>query len=146
MALQLVRIDDALPEAFPVLRDAAHAEGHRHLARLEHDLASGSQRFDREGEALLAAFLDGELVGIGGLTREPSRARRALRMRRLYVLPQARRHGVATAIANALTQEALAHARILTVHAGNPAAERFWEALGYAAVPDKPWTHELRLA
>ena len=70
-ALQLVRVRAALPEDFATLRQAAETEDHRHMARLEDEFVSGAQRFDRDGEVLLAAFADGRLVGIGGLTREP---------------------------------------------------------------------------
>jgi len=140
-ALQLVRVGNALPEDFATLRRAAETEGHRHMAQLEDELALGAQRFDRDGEVLLAAFADGRLVGIGGLTLEPE-APEALRMRRLYVLPSARRSGVATAIANALSQEAVGRARLLTVHAGNPDAERFWETMGYERVAGRPWSHQ----
>ena len=66
----------------------------------------------------------------------------ALRMRRLYVLPDARRSGVAATIANALSQEAAGSTRLLTVHAGNPGAERFWEAMGYERVSGWPWSHQ----
>ena len=145
--LQLVRITVDLPDDFPVLRAAADAEGHRHMARLGADFASGAQRFDQAGEVLLAAFLEGELVGIGGVTQEPAaHPGEALRMRRLYVLPQARRRGVASSLADALLNEALSHTRLVTVHAGNPDAERFWDALGYARVADRPWSHEFLTA
>jgi GNAT superfamily N-acetyltransferase len=147
MALQLVRATDGLPEDFPVLRAAADAEGHRHMARLEADFASGAQRFDGEGEALLAAYLEGALVAIGGVTQEPANpSGSAMRMRRLYVLPPARRRGVATSIANALLSEALNHTRLVTVHAGDPGAARFWEALGYAPVEGRPWSHQFLAA
>jgi len=43
-------------------------------------------RFDRHGEALLAARVTGVLAGIGGLTIEPVLAG-ALHMRRFYVRP-----------------------------------------------------------
>ena len=122
-ALQLVRVGEALPEDFASLRRAADEEGHRHVARLEDEFVSGVQRFDLDGEILLAAFADGRLVGVGGLTLEPA-SPNALRMRRLYVVPDVRRSGVAAAIANALSQEAAGRARPLTVHAGNPDADR----------------------
>lgn len=145
LTVQLVRISDELPTDFPRLRAEADAEGHRHMARLETDWASGAQRFDREGEALLAAFAGGELVGIGGLTHEPEPAGEpALRMRRLYVSPDARRSGVARAIASALTQEGFGHVALLTVHAGNPGADAFWGAQGFTLVSGRPWSHELR--
>lgn len=143
--IQLVRIMDALPDGFEQLCDEAKAEGHRHMARLADDWACGAQRFDRDGEALLAAYLEGDLVGVGGLTLEPTpTAEPALRMRRLYVSPGSRRAGVARAIASALAQEALGQVALITVHAGDDGAARFWEAQDFKPVEGRPWSHELR--
>ncbi|HEY0650597.1 GNAT family N-acetyltransferase [Phenylobacterium sp.] len=139
--VQLVRIADELPIGFEDLRAEADAEGHRHMSRLAQDMAATPEMFT----ALLAAFEGGELVGVGGLTVEPQASSgEAYRMRRLYVAQRARRSGVARAIANALLSEALNLTRLVTVHAGNPGAERFWEALGFDAVAGRPWTHEFR--
>ena len=66
--VQLVRIEDSLPREFPRLRAAADAEGFRAMARLQAEWA------DRPGGfvCLLAAFQEGRLAGIGGLTPEPA--------------------------------------------------------------------------
>lgn len=141
--LQLVRLDHDLPEGFARLRAEAEAEGHRSMTRLAEELACGSTRF----EALFAAFDDGEMLGIGGMTFEPSEAPEpATRMRRLYVSPRARRTGVARTLANALLQEALDQVHLVTVHAGNPEAAAFWEAQGFAPVGGHPWSHQLQRA
>jgi GNAT superfamily N-acetyltransferase len=138
---QLVRLDRDLPEGFGVLRAEADAEGHRHMTRLAEELATGVTRF----EALFAAFDDGALLGVGGLTAEPEPTPEpALRMRRLYVSPRARRTGVARALANALLQEALDQVGLVTVHAGNDAAARFWEAMGFETVDAQAWSHAFR--
>jgi GNAT superfamily N-acetyltransferase len=135
--LQLVRLEGGLPEGFEALRAEADAEGHRHMARLATEMAETPQLF----LALLAALDDGELLGIGGMTAEPTDPS-AIRMRRLYVAQAARGRGVARTIANALLNEALGRTRLVTVHAGNPGAERFWEAMRYAPVADRPWSHQ----
>ncbi|HQP20702.1 MAG TPA: GNAT family N-acetyltransferase, partial [Phenylobacterium sp.] len=80
--LQLIRIEDDLPEGFAALREAAASEGYRHMDRLAAEHAAGRSVF----VALFGALLGGELVGIGGLTHEPEpEAELAMRMRRLYV-------------------------------------------------------------
>jgi GNAT superfamily N-acetyltransferase len=141
VTLQLVRIDRDLPDGFGRLRAEAEAEGHRHMTRLADELASGDARF----EALFAAFADGELVGVGGMTLEPAQTLEpALRMRRLYVAPRARRTGVARTLASALLQEAPDRVALVTVHAGGAEAAMFWEAQGFDAVRDRAWSHELR--
>jgi GNAT superfamily N-acetyltransferase len=139
VTLQLVRIDREPPEGFARLRAEAEAEGHRHMTRLAEELVSGATRF----EALFAAFDDGELLGLGGMTREPSETSEpAFRMRRLYVSPRARRMGVARTLANALLQEALDQVALVTVHAGNDGAAAFWEAMGFETVAGQAWSHQ----
>ncbi len=139
--LQLIRIEDDLPEGFAALRAEAASEGYRHMDRLAAEHAAGRSSF----VALFGALLGGELVGIGALTPEPATTEvPALRLRRLYVRPQARRQGVARALASALTQEGLDQVALLTVHAGDPRAAAFWATQGFAAVEDRHWSHELR--
>ena len=67
----MVPVVKRLPAGFDVLRQNAREEGHRNMDRLAEDWASGAQRFDAAGEALLAAFVAGELAGIGGITPIP---------------------------------------------------------------------------
>ena len=69
--LELEPVREALPAGFDALRTDALAEGFRQVERLAADWEAGRTRFDRDGEALLAARLNRVLVGIGGLTLEP---------------------------------------------------------------------------
>ena len=135
--LQLARIAGTLPDGFDTLRAEADVEGHRHMARLATEMAETPEIF----LALLAAFEGGALVGIGGMTVEPTEPA-AIRMRRLYVAQAARGRGVARAITSALLNEALGQTLLVTVHAGNPGAERFWKAMGFSSVDDRPWSHQ----
>jgi hypothetical protein len=80
------------------MRREARAEGHQFLDRLASDWASGAMRFDRPGEALLAAYSEGVLAAIGGITIDPI-VPDALRMRRFYVRPAFRRAGLFTVTA-----------------------------------------------
>jgi GNAT superfamily N-acetyltransferase len=141
LSLRLVRITDGLPEGFEALRREAEADGHRQLTRLAAEWAAAPGMF----HAVLAAYADGELAGIGGLTDEPADAGEpAWRMRRLQVARAARRQGVGRTLANALLEEALAAVRLVTVHAGDAGAARFWEAMGFEAMAGRAWSHELR--
>jgi GNAT superfamily N-acetyltransferase len=141
VSLQLVRIEAELPAGFGPLRAEADAEGWRHMRRLAEERARTPGMF----HALLGAFAAGELVGLGAITDEPVPAGEpAWRMRRLYVAKAARGAGVGRTLANALLQEALDNVRLVTVHAGDGAAGRFWQALGFRPVEGRAWTHEFR--
>ncbi|MDR7117037.1 GNAT family N-acetyltransferase [Caulobacter sp. BE254] len=143
--IQLVRIIDDLPDGFDALLADAASEGVSHMARLAEDWASRDQRFEDDGEALLAALLADELAGIGGLSIEPAAAEPARRVRRFYVRPAFRRQGVARTLASALIQEALDQVDLLTCNAAaSPAAAPFWEAQGFSRDSSGPWTHVLR--
>ena len=130
----------ALPVGFDALRADALAEGFRQVERLAADWDAGRIRFDRDGEALLAARLNGVLVGIGGLTIEPVVAG-ALRMRRFYVRPAFRRIGVGRQLVTALLA-GLDDDRSITVNAA-PASIAFWESVGFNPDPRDGHTHVL---
>jgi len=137
---------DEPPEGFDDLVAEASGEGVRNMARLADGWRSGA-RFQDDGEALFAAFLVGELAGIGGMTVEPAASEPARRLRRFYVRPSMRRRGVATALASALIHEGFDSVELLTVNAAaSPAAGPFWEAQGFLADETGPWTHVMRRA
>ena len=126
-------------------RAEAHDEGYAHLDRLAEGWNSAVERFDGPGEALFATFVDGRLVGIGGVTREPTDPDGdLLRARRVYVRRVARGRGAGRAIADAIVSRAFETVSMVTVHAG-PGASGFWEHLGFERVDDRPGiTHILR--
>jgi len=131
--LRLERVRSLLPNGLAALREGARAEGYRHLDRLAADWEAGVLRFDRVHEALLAAFRDGDLVGVGGLTADPVHPN-ALRLRRFYIAPAERRCGIGRALALALLAEVGDACRPIVVNAA-PGSEPFWESLGFK--PDR---------
>lgn len=136
MNLQIVRVEDDLPEGFPALRALADAEGVRNMGILAGQWAQSDNPF-RDPGALFAAFADGELAGLGGVMPQTVRDRPAMRMRRLYVAPAARRLGVGRLLASAMMQQGLQAADILIANAlATEAAPRFWEAMGFVTAPE----------
>ncbi|WP_374472789.1 GNAT family N-acetyltransferase [Phenylobacterium sp.] len=139
--IQLVRISDELPEGFAALRAAADAEGFNALRRLEAEWAATPALY----ACLLAAPSPEGLLAIGGLTAEPEPQHEpAMRIRRPYVHPDARRRGIGRTLVNALVQEALDSVWLVTVNARNTLAPAFWTSLGFRAVAGRPWSHEFR--
>jgi GNAT superfamily N-acetyltransferase len=132
-----------LPAGFDVLREEARAEGYLFVERLAADWEARRMRFDREGEALLAAYIRGVLAGIGGLTIEPVLSG-ALRMRRFYVRPLFRRGGIGRGLATALLERARTTSLLVSVNAA-PASFSFWESLGFTPDMRDGHTHLLEL-
>jgi GNAT superfamily N-acetyltransferase len=100
-------------------------------------------RFDRPGEVLLAAYSDGVLAAIGGITIDPI-VPDALRMRRFYVRPAFRRTGIGGEIAQALLKSARS-IRVVTLNAAVESVP-FWEALGFVSQARDGHTHVWRQA
>nr|WP_295110239.1 GNAT family N-acetyltransferase [uncultured Caulobacter sp.] len=142
--LQLVRLFDELPDGFDDLVAEASGEGVRNMALLAEGWATGA-RFQDDGEAILVAFLAGELAGVGALSAEPASSEPARRLRRFYIRPAMRRRGVATALASALIHEGFDTVALLTVNArASEAAAAFWDAQGFVADASGPWTHVMQ--
>ena len=131
MTIVLLPVMEELPAGFDVLRSDARDEGHTNMERLADDWISGANRFSSAGEALFAAFITNELTGVGGITRDPA-CPAALRLRRFYVRPAFRRHGVGRLLAHALIQKSCPLNKRLVLNAETDLAVHFWQALGFA--------------
>jgi len=143
--VSIVRHFEGLPHGFDVMRAEAAAEGVRNMAMLATEFGSVDDPYVEPG-ALFAAFADGELAGVGGVTVQASLAEPAMRMRRLYVRPAFRRAGVARALAGAMMQQGFQTAPLLVLNAAaSAAAPPFWEAMGFERVDWDGITHALRL-
>lgn len=79
-----------LPPQILALEKEAVDEGFRFLTRLVTEWHSGANRFDAPGECLMAAYLNQQLIGIGGLSVDPYAGNNAARLRRVYVAASSR--------------------------------------------------------
>jgi GNAT superfamily N-acetyltransferase len=139
---ELRLVIENLPAGFDALPEETRAEGYSFVQRLAADWEAHRIRFDRKGEALLAARVTGVLAGIGGLTIEPILPG-ALRMRRFYVRPLFRRAGIGRRLATALLEWARTTGLLVTVNAA-PASVSSWESLGFAPDMRDGHTHLYR--
>ncbi|MDP1632886.1 MAG: GNAT family N-acetyltransferase [Caulobacter sp.] len=145
--VRIARVVEVLPDEFAVMIADAAAEGVRNMALLATEFGSASDPFVEPGAALFAAFIDGDLTGVGGVTVEAGLTEPAMRLRRLYVRPRFRRAGVARALAGAMMQQGFQTAPLLIVNArATAAAGPFWEAMGFTPVDWRGVTHALRLS
>ncbi len=142
---QVVRLEQHLPLGMSTLAEAAALEGVRNVGKLMAAWEAGEQRFGRDGAALFAAFVDKDLVGVGGVKREEDAGESAMRMHRFYVHPMYRRQGVGRVLADAAMAHGLASAALLTCNArASAAAADFWEASGFAKCDAAAYTHIFR--
>lgn len=135
-------VTDRLPDGFELLRHAADGEAYNMLATLAREWASGENRFDGPGEALVAAHDGVALAGMGAMTRDPY-LDGSLRMRRFYVSARARRRGIGRALAHALLNRPETAGRRITLNAPHAEAARFWESLGFIRDERDGHTHVL---
>lgn len=121
--------------------------GSRFVGRLATEWSSGANRFDKPGEALVAARLDGQVVGVCGLNVDPYTAdRRVGRVRHLYVMEAYRRLGIGRRLLADVVAAARGPFDRLRLRAANPEAARFYEAIGFASCPEEAdSTHALDL-
>lgn len=132
-----IELINALPEGFDRLEAEAVAEGHAFLTKLKRRWTEGSNRFDRRGELLLAAYSSqNELIGIAGLNVDPYVDDPTLgRVRHLYVSPSSRRWGVGKALLERITEHARGHFKTLRLRTQNPDAVIFYGAHGFTLDP-----------
>ncbi|MGN7356167.1 GNAT family N-acetyltransferase [Paenibacillus sp. SAF-054] len=109
------------------------AEGHQFVKRLVDEYADGSNKFDRRGESLYVAKIEGEVVGIGGLNVDPYLGRNDVgRVRHLYVLSKNRRAGVGRELLSTIIIEAQKHFETLTLYTTNPVADKLYRDVGFS--------------
>jgi len=88
------------------------------------------------GGTFLVAYVEDEPVGCGGIKRLDDEA---AELKRLYVAPTARKHGVARVLVNALEDAARqAGYRVVRLDTGNkqPAALELFRSTGYREIED----------
>ncbi|MDY1037485.1 GNAT family N-acetyltransferase [Lelliottia sp. CFBP8978] len=114
------------------------------LRRLEENWLRGENRFNAPGEKLLGAFLNGKLVGVCGLNRDPfSQQPRAGRIRHLYISEKYRGQGIGKQLLSVVTADASVWFDFLNTHAPQTACG-FYRHAGFTLVADESRvTHRL---
>jgi GNAT superfamily N-acetyltransferase len=132
-----------LPDQIGQLVSEASAEGFDNMSVLQDEWRGGLNRFEQPGEILALATIDGEIAGIGSITRDFVDSG-WLRMRRFYVRPAYRRRGVGRKLALFVLEHARPFNRQIALHAGGPEAEAFWPTLGFCPIERENSTHVFR--
>jgi GNAT superfamily N-acetyltransferase len=146
-AIQIERVS-VLPESeWTALVTESEADGFGFVRRLRDEWCSTRNRFDQPGEAFFAARIQGELVGVCGLSRDPYSTKANVgRVRRLYVRKEFRRLGVGQLLVQAVVATARDHFTLLSLRTDNSIASRFYERQGFQPYPGlEGCTHLLSL-
>ncbi len=116
---------------FEALYAEALRTGFGAITRLVDDWRSGANRFAKPG------------LNIDPYAHRPDIGR----IRRLYVIQEARRRRVGSRLVSAIESAAIAGGfSRLYLRTHDPSSARFYETLGYERVPDDPWkTHRRTL-
>lgn len=134
------------PASIARLLPLATEEGLDYLERLITDWTEGVNRFEAAGEVLFLLERDGQTVACGGLLRQREKLGR---IRRIYVDPMFRRHGLGRELIAALIDHSRGSFDELVLYTENPNAARLYEQHGFvpeapASTPDNA-THRLTL-
>ena len=134
--------------ADPLLDDLAveaNAQGYEFVDRLLSEARSGVNRFDKDGELFCGAFLAGKLVACGGVNIDPYSDEYVGRLRHVYVLNEARRTGIATALVRYLLDTSRSSFTAIRLRTSDAHADRFYEAIGFSPTTHEKATHIIRL-
>jgi GNAT superfamily N-acetyltransferase len=105
---------------------------------------SGVNCFSEAGEGLWGLVSGGELIGIGGLNRDPYiEVAGTGRVRHLYIRHAYRRKGCATLLMQTIIDRARLHFHTLRLYTDNPAAASFYEGLGFEGTDGYKMSHVL---
>lgn len=134
-----------LPAEVLTLEKEAIAEGFRFLTRLISEWHSGKNRFNAPGECLMAAYLNQQVIGIGGLSVDPYNQPNTARLRRVYVAPAARNQHVGHALVKALVAHAAIHFQKVHLSTDTSAGNAFYLRCGFIRTEDVHATYLMEL-
>jgi GNAT superfamily N-acetyltransferase len=143
--LRELRAIDDVPTLLGELATRARGEDFAMLDRLVAEWRSARGRFDAPGERLLAVVVDGTLVAVGGITRDPWSPAHVGRIRRLYVDPEHRGRGLGALVLADLVRGARATFGELHLRTTTERGAAFFEACGFAPIDAPEATHALQL-
>ncbi|PLZ07943.1 GNAT family N-acetyltransferase [Fischerella thermalis] len=145
--IDIDRISEIQAGSINHLVEESLSQGFRFVERLIQEYWSGLNCFDKSGEVLLTASVQGTVVGIGGLNRDPCfNDPHVGRLRHLYVKSAWRRRGIGHLLVTQLIHEANQHYQLLTLRTDTQSADLFYQKLGFKTYPKwEHTTHHLQL-
>lgn len=137
-------------ETHKLMQLVGESKGERffHLERLVTDYTAGTNKFDKNGEALFLAIKNSKIVGVCGLNQDPfTDSEKVGRVRRLYVSPSVRRFGIGRLLMDSVIAEARNHYLSLVLKTDYSGADLFYRSIGFSnKVDSQNETHFLELS
>ncbi|MQW91632.1 GNAT family N-acetyltransferase [Acinetobacter wanghuae] len=140
MDIKIVKAEQ-LPEQIETLAKLARKEGYDLIDKLIEEYHTGKNCFSHENEYLALAYDGDKLVACGGLNQQWGDhvvEARIGRVRRCYVHPKYRQHGVGKQLLAFLEQLARPHYSALCLHTDTKLAASFYQKQNYVFVENHP--------
>ncbi|MFJ7315439.1 GNAT family N-acetyltransferase [Pseudomonas sp. NPDC098747] len=135
-----------LPPQILTLEKEATGEGFRFLTRLIAEWHSRTNRFDAPGECLMAAYLNRQLIGIGGLSVDPYTQTNTARLRRVYIAASSRGQHVGRTLVKALVAHAALRFQSVRLSTDTIEGDAFYLHCGFMRTEDAHATHTMLLS
>lgn len=123
----------------------AREEGYRFVQRLISDAQSGQNLFKGDGEIFLGAFINGQLIGCGGVNIDPYSDQRLGRLRHVFVAKGARRKKVGKRLVLLLVERSRQSFRTIRLRTPDRRAQAFYDAIGFSRTKEEMATHIMQL-
>jgi GNAT superfamily N-acetyltransferase len=130
-----------LPPEITQLANNSKKEGFDFIERMIEEFNSGKNCFNQPGEFLLVAYDNDKLIACGGLNlqwNEQDVESRIGRVRRFYVLPEYRQHGVGKLLLQYLEKKAIVDFSALCLYTSLKDAAGFYKKMNYVFVENHP--------
>lgn len=125
-------MNDAHLARFQALAGQAEKEGYRFLDRMVTEWKAGTLDFSGPGEVAVVVEVADEIVGVGGLCRDPyADSQRIGRIRHMYIHPAHRGSGVGAMLLTKIMAHHTVHFDRLRLRAANARSGKFYELHGF---------------
>ncbi len=139
MSMARIHIGPIEPATFQNIRPLLQPsldEGYSFIQRLWDEYESGVNRFDTAGAILLGVKLDEQIVGVGGVQKDPYLNQAMIgRIQHVYILSAYRRAGVGRYLMHSLIDHARSHFTLLTLRTLTEHGSAFYNSLGFSSQP-----------
>lgn len=141
MSIDIKEVTSDLPAEIETLAEQANAEGHGFVRLMIEEFKSSKNCFNEHGEFLLLAYDGEKLIACGGLNQQwndQGIEERIGRVRRFYVLPEYRQHGVGKLLLQYLEKKAITNFSALCLNTKLKGAVSFYTKMNYVFVENHP--------